>query len=715
MKTSIFPALMAVAAAFLLRCVGNTTVSGTGTLIGNPTVAGVLYNSDGSCAAKVTVHIRPKSYLPDRTLLGLAKRAAVIDSTMTDNSGKFAFDTTMDTGTYVIEAAQGANAVFIGPVAIINKRVPIYLLPDTLKPTGAIQGTITLSAGGDPRKVFVLAFGIDRFAFVQADGVFTFTGLAEGSYAFKVISTLDNYGILDTGNFTVTPAETTDIKTLAPPVADGAALKDGATITGSLYNPDGSPATGSPVLIRTKTAPPAIVADLPPVNILARCTTDQSGRFVFFPVGRATYTIEAENLNNAVRIDSVSVGAGTVSINLAPDTLKPKGALKGVIKLRGNPQDNSVYLFLGGPYLFVHGGEPFVFPLAEGRYRIRLLPSNGTYGVFDTTVNIRSGDTTDAGTMELPISNIAMVAPDTLFFDPSPLANPLRLMQTQSGINSFTLNWAAYPQATGYNLYIINNQELPQLITHVQNPIYAKSNIAQRVWCFGEYTPLYRYTAEYVVKPVVSGVEAHDSSRICPYLIDTSTIIHSDYFDAFDYASPSKNYLFSYGGNKYFPQDAGIKDNNQVYMGNGCLHLDINTTDGGPWMGVMLYNDPNKDIRISLRTNAHRANDYVGYNLHFLAYMGYEHNVYNGDQGCYINGTKYSDTEIFDQWTSLSILLKRKENKLVISFDTEQYTIEFDSETIRYNRYLYAGYWLCGWWTGHTLQVDDFRVEYISD
>jgi hypothetical protein len=202
-----------------MACVKN--MAGGSTETTNPAVVGILYQPDGKTpAAGVRVHIRPQKTLADTTGAGLTKRLAVlaaVDSVVTDNAGRYAFDTTIDTGTFVIEAASGNNAVLIDSVAVKNKAVTDTVAPDTLKPAGALKGVIYLSEGGDPRKVFVLAFGIDRFAKVNTDGSFKFSGLAEAKYDLRLISGLDNYGVLDTSAILVRSADTTNLDTIKLP------------------------------------------------------------------------------------------------------------------------------------------------------------------------------------------------------------------------------------------------------------------------------------------------------------------------------------------------------------------------------------------------------------------------------------------------------------------------------------------------------------------
>jgi hypothetical protein len=218
--TTLILASVACAAFALMSCSHPTQSTGNGSGIGNGVVVAMLYNQNGTPAVGVRVFIRPKKSLADTSGTGLPKRLAILaetDSVFTDTNGRYAFDTTLDTGTYVIEAASGNNAVLIDSVAVKSKAATDTLPPDTLKPAGAIKGVIKLSEGGDPRKVFVLAFGIDRFAKVNVDGSFKFSGLARGTYDLRLISSLNNYGVLDTVNISVKSSDTTDLDTIELP------------------------------------------------------------------------------------------------------------------------------------------------------------------------------------------------------------------------------------------------------------------------------------------------------------------------------------------------------------------------------------------------------------------------------------------------------------------------------------------------------------------
>jgi hypothetical protein len=219
MKTTrVFILAGVVALVFLMVvCTKSPVTSGTtGTDTGNAQVKGVLYNLDGTRAAHATVHIRKKSTLADTTGGGLSKILADTATVITNDSGVFRIDT-IDTGAYVIEGTSGNNLALVDSVPVKSKDSIVTLPPDTLKPAGALKGVIRLSEGGDPRKVFILAFGIDRFAHVNADGSFKFSSLAEAKYDLRLISSLDNYGVLDTNAVPVISTDTTNLDTISLP------------------------------------------------------------------------------------------------------------------------------------------------------------------------------------------------------------------------------------------------------------------------------------------------------------------------------------------------------------------------------------------------------------------------------------------------------------------------------------------------------------------
>jgi uncharacterized protein (TIGR02145 family) len=209
--------LIALLVWIFTTCSENHVTDG-GTETGNAKIVGKLYQADGKTpAVNALVSIRPRNSLANISgLIGLAKKRNDNVVVATDSCGYFRFDSTLDTGTYTIEATSGNDAALIDSVVVIENGTDT-LPPDTLKPAGSITGVIKLTEGGDPRKVFVLAFGIDRFAMPDTNGVFSFDSLAEAAYHLRILSTIDDYKVIDTFNVAVHSGMVTDLDTIELP------------------------------------------------------------------------------------------------------------------------------------------------------------------------------------------------------------------------------------------------------------------------------------------------------------------------------------------------------------------------------------------------------------------------------------------------------------------------------------------------------------------
>jgi hypothetical protein len=196
--------------AVLVSCTNNSDIiAGNGTRIGNPTITGMIYRPDGKTpASNAQVYLRKKSSLPD---IGLKKLRTDVALVTTNTSGEFEIDS-VEAGTYVIECSDNSeNLALYDSVIVENPDTVVNLPADTLKPAGAIKGTIVLPEGGDFGRVYVLVFGVQRFAIVDSNGHFNLENLAEGTYNLRIISSLIHYESLDTTNVPVASEDTTDL------------------------------------------------------------------------------------------------------------------------------------------------------------------------------------------------------------------------------------------------------------------------------------------------------------------------------------------------------------------------------------------------------------------------------------------------------------------------------------------------------------------------
>jgi hypothetical protein len=203
----------------LLSC-SNQDISGNGTLIGNPSVAvikGTLYAADGKTPAQnATIYLRDKNALVDIGNMNLKKTIADTAIATTDAQGVFSIKQ-VDPGLYMIECTDGNNNYSLyDSVSVESSDTSIVLPDDTLKPAGAIDGTISLPLGGNPQDVYVLAFGVLRFTTVDSGGSFCLSDLAEGNYDLRIVSTDANYGFLGM-HISVTSGDTTHLDNIKLP------------------------------------------------------------------------------------------------------------------------------------------------------------------------------------------------------------------------------------------------------------------------------------------------------------------------------------------------------------------------------------------------------------------------------------------------------------------------------------------------------------------
>jgi hypothetical protein len=218
---------------YLLSCTNND-ITGNGTQIGNPTIAGIIYEPGGKTPAQnATVYLRKKNSLIN---IGLKKQNTDIAIVSTNEKGVFVIDS-VESGTYVIECSdQNKNFALYDSVVVANSDSSILLPIDTLKPAGVITGTVRLPEGGDLGRVYVLVFGVQRFSIVSSNGNFCLSDLAEGNYNIRFISGLENYGVLDTNMITVVSGDTTFLDTIELPYTGTPLIKNLAITYDTLTN-----------------------------------------------------------------------------------------------------------------------------------------------------------------------------------------------------------------------------------------------------------------------------------------------------------------------------------------------------------------------------------------------------------------------------------------------------------------------------------------------
>jgi len=132
---------------------------GNGSQTPNSRLAGVLYNSDGTRAAHAKVTLVPSGYNPHGSGLPktIASAFATFDSTFTDDTGAYRFDT-IPADTCNILSSHSGNLCFHDSVKV-HPDSHCVVPPDTLKAPGSLNGIIQLQGTDNPTTVFILVFG----------------------------------------------------------------------------------------------------------------------------------------------------------------------------------------------------------------------------------------------------------------------------------------------------------------------------------------------------------------------------------------------------------------------------------------------------------------------------------------------------------------------------------------------------------------------------
>ena len=159
-------------------------------------LVGTLYGPDGKTPAKgAKVYFIPVDHNPRQ---GLPKAlVAVPESTTTNESGIYTVDS-LPAGTYNLLASGNGDLAYQDSVTVLAD-TQTQVSPDTLKTPGSLRGVVRLQPGHDARKVFLIALGTNTFVSPgDSIGNFALPNMAEGQYSIRILSVLDDYGVLDT-------------------------------------------------------------------------------------------------------------------------------------------------------------------------------------------------------------------------------------------------------------------------------------------------------------------------------------------------------------------------------------------------------------------------------------------------------------------------------------------------------------------------------------
>ena len=179
---------------FLLDC--TDPIAG-GTDTGNPVIAGILYNPNGTRAANAKVRAITVDHNP---ISNTKNRIIAIDSTVTNDSGEYSFDS-LPEGYYNIFGQGDSGISYNDSFFVFDDTVTVFP-DDTLGCPGTLRGVVRLHSGDDSRTVIILVFGTFTWtAPVDSIGNFSIENMAEGTYHVRFLTTLSNYDPLDKNLF----------------------------------------------------------------------------------------------------------------------------------------------------------------------------------------------------------------------------------------------------------------------------------------------------------------------------------------------------------------------------------------------------------------------------------------------------------------------------------------------------------------------------------
>ena len=180
--------LLLAAAALFWAC----KLTNKGTEIPNE-VTGSLRLADGDPAPDAEVALIPVNYAPGDTT------TASIQKVKTNSKGKYSFHKVPD-GQYNVVGRKSRSGTDSGSgdsLFCFSDSIPISggqeLPPDTLREPGSLTGTVQLQPRDDPRTATVQVLGTEYYTNVDAQGMFTFSFLAQGSYKLRVATILPLY------------------------------------------------------------------------------------------------------------------------------------------------------------------------------------------------------------------------------------------------------------------------------------------------------------------------------------------------------------------------------------------------------------------------------------------------------------------------------------------------------------------------------------------
>ncbi|MEO6096575.1 MAG: hypothetical protein ABIW76_13055 [Fibrobacteria bacterium] len=181
---SVFSALL------LCGCIFDGKQANKGSVVENEVLAGMLFASDGGPAAHAEVKLYPVAYAPNNGLLKTSADTGLVFTFRTDENGRYVAEG-VTPGQYNVLGQSDGDYSYLDSITVNGE--PGEIPADTLDRPGSITATVIVEPNHDPRTVFLQVLGTNRFASADFEGRLLLNSMAQGSYAFRVVTTLPNY------------------------------------------------------------------------------------------------------------------------------------------------------------------------------------------------------------------------------------------------------------------------------------------------------------------------------------------------------------------------------------------------------------------------------------------------------------------------------------------------------------------------------------------
>lgn len=147
-------------------------------------VSGELLTQNNRPVANMKVELYSVNYIPaDSTNHGLSY------STKTDATGSYSFKN-VPAGQYNVVGLQDSLGFFRDSITVSGQAM---IGKDSLRLLGQLTGMVKLQPQDEPQNAVVQVMGTNNYINVSSTGLFTLSGLAEGTYRLRVFVALPNY------------------------------------------------------------------------------------------------------------------------------------------------------------------------------------------------------------------------------------------------------------------------------------------------------------------------------------------------------------------------------------------------------------------------------------------------------------------------------------------------------------------------------------------